>query len=322
MLGCLDECQQGAHMTQQQELQHALSDLNRLLGISLELSSPLDSETDSSRAISQIQTLVQAYQEHTNRDYSLHKLLTSRISVSEIQTLAARLHLSTDATYGVFLLDAKNPFDDSSYAILHHMFHHQMVHLIKLEDTRVALLYSQALASQEEEILNLAHFIVDTLNTEALLSVQLAFTLPDTPLSQLFSSYEKVLLALKIGQLFYSEQTIFSSSKIGIGQLIYHLPKQVCQNFLQELFHEDTPWILDAETNLTVQKFFQNNLNIAETSRQLHMHRNTLIYRLEQIQKRTNLDLRKFEDALTFKLALMIGHYLQTDTHTERKHPE
>ena len=57
-------------------------------------------------------------------------------------------------------------------------------------------------------------------------------------------------------------------------------------------------------------KFLENNLNVSETSRQLFIHRNTLVYRLDKIQKLTNLDLRVFDDAITFKMALMVVKYM------------
>ena len=118
---------------------------------------------------------------------------------------------------------------------------------------------------------------------------------------------------MKVGKLFYSEQTIFPYNELGIGRLIYQLPITLCENFLKEIFGDDVPEGLDEDTASTINKFFQNNLNIAETSRQLHMHRNTLIYRLEQVQKRTGLDLRTFEDAMTFKIAIMVMNYLKTE---------
>ena len=118
-------------------------------------------------------------------------------------------------------------------------------------------------------------------------------------------------LALKVGRLFYSEQNIFPYNELGIGRLIYRLPVSLCENFLSEIFGSPIPKTLDPELMATVNRFFLNNLNIAETARQLHMHRNTLIYRLEQIEKQTGLDLRLFDDAMTFKIAMMVINYLK-----------
>ena len=158
-----------------------------------------------------------------------------------------------------------------------------------------------------------ARMIVDTLNMEALTQVHLSYSSVIETLAELSGAFKETSLALKVGKLFYPEQTIFPYNELGIGRLIYQLPVTLCENFLKEIFGEEVPETLDEETSVTISRFFQNNLNIAETSRQLHMHRNTLIYRLEQIQKRTGLDLRNFEDAMTFKIATMVMNYLHTE---------
>lgn len=154
---------------------------------------------------------------------------------------------------------------------------------------------------------------MDTLNTEALAHVHLSYSSVIETLADLPESFRETSLALKVGKLFYSEQTIFPYNELGIGRLIYQLPVTLCESFLKELFGEDIPESFDEDTTVTINRFFQNSLNIAETSRQLHMHRNTLIYRLEQIQKRTGLDLRLFEDAMTFKIATMVINYLHAE---------
>ncbi len=134
--------------------------------------------------------------------------------------------------------------------------------------------------------------IVDTLNTEALVQIRLSYSFMFESLTDLPEAFRETSLALRVGRLFYSEQTVFPYNELGIGRLIYQLPVSLCESFLKEIFGADIPASFDEETLGTVNRFFQNNLNIAETSRQLHMHRNTLIYRLEQIEKHTGLDIR------------------------------
>ena len=148
---------------------------------------------------------------------------------------------------------------------------------------------------------------------EALAHVQVSYSSVIENLADLSGAFRETSLALKVGKLFYSEQTVFPYNELGIGRLIYQLPVSLCENFLREIFGDSIPDRFDEETTATINRFLQNNLNIAETSRQLHMHRNTLIYRLEQIQKRTGLDLRLFEDAMTFKIATMVMNYLHTE---------
>lgn len=186
-------------------------------------------------------------------------------------------------------------------------------YLVPIAEDTLALLRPVRTGETGADSRRIARTIVDTLNTEALAQVQLAYSFMFKNLMDLPEAFRETSLALKVGKLFYSEQTVFPYNELGIGRLIYQLPVSLCENFLKEIFGPDVPEAFDEETLGTVNRFFQNNLNIAETSRQLHMHRNTLIYRLEQIQKRTGLDIRLFEDAMTFKIAIMVLNYLQSE---------
>ena len=124
----------------------------------------------------------------------------------------------------------------------------------------------------------------------------------------LFRSEAK--MALDVGKIFYSEKDIIAYNTLGIGRLIYQLPVQLCEMFMKEVFGENLPDTFDDETLVTISKFFENNLNVSETARQLYVHRNTLVYRLEKLQRSTGLDIRVFDDALTFKIALMVVSYM------------
>ena len=199
-------------------------------------------------------------------------------------------------------------------AILKNLFTSQTkTYLISMNENSLAILRPVKSSENAEFIRKSARMIVDTLNTEALTQVQLSYSSVIESLTELSGAFRETSLALKVGKLFYPEQTIFPYNELGVGRLIYQLPVSLCENFLKEIFGENVPDELDEETAVTINRFFQNNLNIAETSRQLHMHRNTLIYRLEQIQKRTGLDLRIFEDAMVFKIATMVMNYLHTE---------
>ena len=116
---------------------------------------------------------------------------------------------------------------------------------------------------------------------------------------------------LDLGKIFYSDKNIIAYSNLGIGRLIYQLPIPLCRMFIKEIFDGRSPEEFDEETITTINKFFENSLNVSETSRQLYIHRNTLVYRLDKIEKSTGLDLRVFDDAITFKIALMVVKYMQ-----------
>lgn len=301
-------------MENKRELEKALAELKRVTGI--ELCVKADTPEQAEQALNQIRCLCTAYKEKYNRTAFLQGLLTDSIPSYDISGRAARLHISYEEKRVLFLLEVKSS-DDTLTEILKNLFPSQTkTHIIPVTDHILAILRPLHSSDSEDSIHNLAHTIVDTLNMEALAKVRVSYSSELDTLSELAHAFRETSLALKVGKLFYSEQTIFPHNKLGIGRLIYQLPADLCEKFLKEIFGEDIPGSFDEETASTINRFFQNNLNIAETSRQLHMHRNTLIYRLEQIEKKTGLDLRLFEDAMTFKIATMVMNYL----HAERNH--
>ena len=129
-------------------------------------------------------------------------------------------------------------------------------------------------------------------------------------LRDLAKSYKEAQIAIEVGKVFDTEKYIINYENLGIGRLIYQLPTTLCEMFLQEVFKKNPIDALDQETLFTINKFFENNLNVSETARKLFVHRNTLVYRLEKIKKLTGLDLREFDDAIAFKVALMVKKYL------------
>ncbi|MBO5460892.1 MAG: helix-turn-helix domain-containing protein [Ruminococcus sp.] len=296
-------------MTRQPELTSVLSELKKLTGVSLEIKT--NSPDDTRQAAIQLQRLCAAYKEKYDKTHFLKNILYNNISAYDINEQALKLHINPEDLRILFLLEIKNSPDDTIIAILRHLFPSQTgIYIIPVSDTKLVLLYPISdcdIAS--EELIQIAHSMIDTLNMEALASVQASCSLPIQHLSQLSKAFEQATLALNVGKLFNSEQNVFLYNRLGIGRLIYQLPISVCDDFLHEIFADEIPDALETDLSSTIDRFLQNNLNIAETARQLHMHRNTLIYRLEQIKKRTGLDLRNFEDAMTFKTAIMVMNY-------------
>lgn len=298
-------------MDHTQELTKALAELKRITGISLDVNA--GSPEEAEQAVTQIRCLCTAYKEKYNKTDFLQGLMTGGIPAYDIAERAARLHISPEEKRVLFLLEARN-IDETATEILKNMFPAQTkTYLVPVAENTLALLRPLRSGETEADSRRIARTIVDTLSTEALIRVQLAYSFVSANLTELPEAFRETSLALKVGKLFYSEQTVFPYNELGIGRLIYQLPVSLCENFLKEIFGPDVPESFDEETLGTINRFFQNNLNIAETSRQLHMHRNTLIYRLEQIEKRTGLDVRLFEDAMTFKIAIMVLNYLQAE---------
>ena len=162
-----------------------------------------------------------------------------------------------------------------------------------------------------DELTKTAQVIVDMLNTEAMTKVHVAFGTIVNEIKEVSRSYKEAKMAMDVGKIFYSDKNVVAYNRLGIGRLIYQLPMPLCQMFIKEIFDGKSPDEFDEETLSTINKFFENSLNVSETSRQLYIHRNTLVYRLDKLQKSTGLDLRVFEDAITFKIALMVVKYMK-----------
>lgn len=299
-------------MEKEQELQKALNELHRITGLTFRVDTGTG-EQDQALALTQIRCLCTAYKEKYNKTAFLYGLMTGGIPSFDIQDRAAKLHIDPDASRILFLLESES-LDETATEILKNMFPSRTeTYLVPVSNNVLAILKSLHSGETAGDTVHTAQTIVDTLNTEALIRVHLSYSFEISTLSDLREAFQETGLALQVGKLFYSDRTVFPYNELGIGRLIYQLPASLCEKFLKEIFGPEIPESLDEELLGTINRFFHNNLNIAETSRQLHMHRNTLIYRIEQIQKITGLDLRRFEDAMTFKIAVMVLNYLRSE---------
>ncbi len=184
-------------------------------------------------------------------------------------------------------------------------------YITAVDESNVILIKALEQGGSHEELMGIADTIVAMTNAEAMLNVRVSFGTVVPELKDVSKSYKEAKMALDVGKIFYAEKNVAAYSTLGIGRLIYQLPINLCRIFIEEIFGDNVPDDLDEETLNTINKFFENNLNVSETSRQLFVHRNTLVYRIEKLQKSTGLDLRNFDDALTFKIALMVVNYMK-----------
>lgn len=298
------------------KLAKSLNELKRITGLSLDIHAETNREME--QAAEQIQLLCSAYRSKYDREFFLQELINGHIPSHDIQDLALRFHINPAESRVLFLLEANTPIDGLATAILKNLFPARSgTFLIPFDFHRIAILQTLKKKDTPETVRKTAYTILDTLSTEALVSVKISYSRKLDRLDEISTAFRDNRTALKIGNIFNSEQSIYPCDKLGIGQLIYQLPIPLCENFLTEIFGENIPYTLNDDLLHAVDAFFNNNLNIAETARQLHMHRNTFIYRLEQIEKNTGLDLRTFEDAMVFKIASMVIRYLQTERSNE-----
>ncbi len=184
-------------------------------------------------------------------------------------------------------------------------------YITSVDESNVILIKSLMPEDAYDRLDQIADTIVDMMNMEAMLNVRVSYGTIVGELKDVSKSYKEAKMALDVGKIFYAEKKVTAYNTLGIGRLIYQLPINLCKIFIEEIFGDNVPSELDDETLSTINKFFENNLNVSETSRQLFVHRNTLVYRIEKLEKSTGLDIRTFDDALTFKIALMVVNYMK-----------
>ena len=260
----------------------------------------------------QVQNLLVAYKERFDKDNFIKNLLLDNLLLVDIYNRAKKLHIETDVKRIVFIIETKTEKDTNALETVRTLFSSKTKDFITAVDEKNIILVKEIKPSETyEDMRKTAKVIVDMLNTEAMSSVNVAYGTIVNEIKEVSRSYKEAKLALDVGKIFYSDRKIIAYSNLGIGRLIYQLPLPLCKMFIKEIFDGKSPDEFDEETLTTINKFFENSLNVSETSRQLYIHRNTLVYRLDKLQKSTGLDLRVFEDAITFKIALMVVKYMK-----------
>ena len=263
-------------------------------------------------AVCQIQNLAVAYKERFDRNNFFQNLLLDNLLLVDIYNRAKKLHIEVSVPRAVFLVETKLEKDGIVTELLKGMFSTQGGdYITAVDESSVILIKAVEADTTHEQLEDIANTIVAMMNAEAMMNVRVSFGTVVPELKDVSKSYKEAKLALDVGKIFYAEKNVVAYSTLGIGRLIYQLPINLCRIFIEEIFGENVPLDFDDETLTTINKFFDNNLNVSETSRQLFVHRNTLVYRIEKIQKTTGLDLRNFDDALTFKIALMVVNYMK-----------
>ena len=263
-------------------------------------------------AVSSIQNLIVAYKERFDRNNFFQNLLLDNLLLVDIYNRAQKLHIEVECPRIIYLIETKIEKDNSAIEMLKSLFSSQNGDYITAVDEKNIILI-KALEREDDldTIEKTADMIVDMMNSEAMMNVRVAYGTVVSELREVSKSYKEATMAMDVGKIFYAEKCVISYAKLGIGRLIYQLPVNLCKIFIEEIFGDNVPYDMDEETLTTINKFFENNLNVSETSRQLFIHRNTLVYRIEKLQKSTGLDIRVFDDALTFKIALMVVNYMK-----------
>lgn len=264
-------------------------------------------------AVSQIRQLMAAYKEKLDKDSFLQNLILDNLLLVDIYNRAKKLLIPVEGNRSVFLVEADCEDNGVIMELLRGLFvSYNGDYLTAVEEKNIILIKSLDENEGYQELKETAEMIVDMVNAEAMVNVKVSYGTIVSELKDVSKSFKEAKVALEVGRIFYAEKNVTAYHALGIGRLIYQLPENLCRIFIREIFRSDEmPEDIDEEILSTVQKFFENNLNISETARQLFVHRNTLVYRIEKVQKATGLDMRVFEDALTFNIALMVMSYLK-----------
>ncbi len=262
-------------------------------------------------AAAQIRIVAISFAKQFDRNSFMQNVILSNLLPIDIITKAKKLHIE-DEPRVVYLIDTAKRDNELVLETVKNLSNIKSKDFVfRFDESNVILikaLPAELKEEEQEELLRItAAQLVDNIQMEAMVKARVGYGNPAESIREVAKSYQEAKLALEVGRVFYAENDIISYGRLGIGRLIYQLPLSLCEMFIHEVFGDSVPEILeDEEAMNTVAKFFENSLNISETARQLYLHRNTLVYRLERIEKAVGLDIRNFEDAMTFRIAVMV----------------
>ena len=260
----------------------------------------------------QIQNLLVAYKERFDKDNFIKNLLLDNLLLVDIYNRAKKLHIDTEVRRVVFIVETNRDKDGNELERIRSIFGGKTKDFVTAVDEKNIIVVKEVAENEGYEELNkTAEVIVNLFRSDAENDIHVAYGTIVGEIKEVSRSYKEARMALDVGKIFFEDKDVIAYSTLGIGRLIYQLPIPLCKMFIKEIFDGKSPDEFDEETITTINKFFENSLNVSETSRQLYIHRNTIVYRLDKLQKATGLDLRVFEDAITFKIALMVVKYMK-----------
>ena len=253
-----------------------------------------------------------AYKERFDKDNFIKNLLLDNLLLVDIYNRAKKLHIDTEVRRVILIVETSREKDTGMLESVRVLLGSKTKDFITAVDEKNIIVVKELAANEGyKEMEQVAKNILEMLQSEGEEDVHVAYGTIVNDIKEVSKSYKEAKLALDVGKIFFNEKDIIAYNTLGIGRLIYQLPIPLCKMFIREIFEGKSPDDFDEETLTTINKFFENSLNVSETSRQLYIHRNTLVYRLDKLQKSTGLDLRVFEDAITFKIALMVVKYMK-----------
>ena len=253
------------------------------------------------------------YEEKHNKAAFVKNIISDNILPGDVYVRAKELHFVTDEPRSVLLVRQMENSDVAAVEVIQRLFpDKQKDFVLNINENDIVVVKALPSANASEEVFKVARGIETALHEELGIKCVIGISTVARHLRELADRYKEAQVAIEVGRVFESEKTIINYESLGLGRIIYQLPTTLCEMFLNEVFKKNPIETLDEDTLETINKFFENNLNVSETSRKLYVHRNTLVYRLEKIKKITGLDLREFDHAIVFKVAMMVKMYLDS----------
>jgi carbohydrate diacid regulator len=253
------------------------------------------------------------YEEKHNKATFVKNIISDNILPGDVYVRAKELHFVTDVPRAVFLVRQLERSDVAALEVIQNLFpDRQRDFVLSVSETDIVVIKELVREDRPEDVTMVAEDIEAAVRSELLVKTVIGIGTTAYHLRELADRYKEAQVAIEVGKVFDTEKSIINYENLGIGRIIYQLPTTLCEMFLSEVFKKNPIEALDQDTLETINKFFENNLNVSETSRKLYVHRNTLVYRLEKIKKITGLDLREFDHAIVFKVAMMVKKYLDT----------
>ncbi len=259
----------------------------------------------------QIENLDSNSDKASDENEFLKKLISNDILPTDLKNQTKQLGVEVKGNKCIFIIESEHEKNGIVIEALKNVLVDDSDLISDVDDKNIVLVKELVDTKDYEEASNIAYSIVDMLNTEIMQNARVAYSSIITNIKETATAYNEARMALEIGDIFKNEEQVIPYNSIGIEKLIYQMPFSACEDFLNEVFDGEVPEVLDSETAVTVEKMFENNLNISETARQLFIHRNTLVYRLDKIHNNTGFDLREFEDAMMFRVVMMMKKYIE-----------
>ena len=259
----------------------------------------------------QMDSLLVAYKERYDREDFIKNLLLDNLLFVDILNRSQKLHIEMHTGRVVFLVETEKDKDAGVMEVVRNLFTVGRDFITAVDEKGIIVIHEMGEEESGRDLDSTAQTMVDMLESEAMTNARVSYGTVIRDLKEVSRSYKEAKMALDVGKIFYSERRVIAYSNLGIGRLIYQLPLPLCKMFIREIFGDETDIHFDEEMLTTIDQFFENNLNVSKTSRELYIHRNTLVYRLDKLQKLTGLDIQTFDDAITFQIALMVIKYMK-----------